>query len=338
LTFYGYLQNVYFRGGDVFTEQEIIRIYTSMVRMRTFEEAAMKLYKEGLVTGSLHPYIGEEAIAAAAAALMRHGDMLTSTHRGLGHCIAKGMELNALMAELFGKATGCSGGKGGSMHLFDLEKGILGTNGIVAGGTSIAVGAALTAKDLKNTDSVVFCFFGEGASNEGVTHESMNLASVWKLPVIFVCENNLYQVFTTAEESCSVKDISVRAQGYDMPGISVDGNDVFELEKAYADAISRARMGNGPSFIECRTYRWGGHWPGDQHAYGGYRSVEEVDDWKKKCPILRLRTYIINNGILNNEQLEKIDSHINDEVDQAIQFAKDSPDPDESELMKNLFA
>ncbi len=322
----------------MFNEKQLTQIYETMTRMRTFEEATMQLYSEGLVTGSLHPYIGEEAIAATAAALMKQGDLVTSTHRGLGHCVALGLELNSLMAELFGKATGIGGGKGGSMHIFDIEKGLLGTNGIVAGGTSIAVGAALNVKDFQNSDAVVFCFFGEGASNEGVTHESMNLASVWKLPVIFVCENNMYQVFTTAEESCSVPDIAVRAKGYNMPGVTIDGNDIFELEEAYKKAIKRARTGQGPSLVECQTYRWGGHWPGDTYAYGGYRETQEVDEWKKKCPIIRLGKHLADNKIAAEDELNQIQAKIDAEVEASIQFATDSPEPDETELMKNLFA
>lgn len=319
------------------TEKEFIHIYETMVRIRKFEEATLELYKEGLVTGSLHSYIGQEAVAAVAAEIMRSDDMLTSTHRGLGHCIARGMELNLIMAELFGKATGICGGKGGSMHLFDLERGIIGTNGIVAGGTSIAVGAALTAKEMKNTDSIVFCFFGEGASNEGVTHESMNLAAVWKLPVIFVCENNLYQVFTSSGESCSVESIADRAAGYGMPGETVDGNDVFQVEKAYTAAAARARSGEGPSLVECRTYRWEGHWPGDAHAYGGYRETGEVEEWKEKCPIIQLGRILREGNVCSKEELAKIDNKITVEVQQSIKFAKESPHPDQSELFCNVF-
>jgi len=322
----------------VFRTDEVKEIYEMMVRMRFFEEETLRLYNEALVTGSLHPYIGEEAIAATATHLMKDGDMLTSTHRGLGHCIACGVEFNPLMAELFGKATGIGGGKGGSMHIFDVEKGLLGTNGIVAGGTSIAVGAALNLKDIKNTDNIVFCFFGEGASNEGVTHESMNLASVWNLPVIFVCENNMYQVFTHEEVSCSVENIAERAKGYSMPGVTIDGNDIFELEKAYKKAIKRARAGEGPSFVECKTYRWGGHWPGDVHAYGGYRSTEEVDEWKRKCPIERLGKHVIKNGLAAEKELQEIKDKVSKEVDESISFATNSPEPDVSELMKHIFA
>ena len=318
--------------------KELIDIFNKMTRMRTFEEATVRLYSEGWVTGSLHPYIGEEAIAATASVLMKKGDLVTSTHRGLGHCVALGLDLNKLMAELFGKVTGVCGGKGGSMHIFDIENGLLGTNGIVAGGTSLAVGAAFTLKEMKETDNVVLCFFGEGASNEGVTHESMNLASVWKLPVIFVCENNMYQVFTTAEESCSVQDIAVRAKGYNMPGITVDGNDIFEMGKAFKEAVKRARAGQGPSLVECKTYRWTGHWPGDTHSYGGYRSEDEVDEWKDKCCIKGFGKYIMDNGIADKDELDKIQSKADAAVQESIDFARSSPNPDVSELMKNLFA
>jgi pyruvate dehydrogenase E1 component alpha subunit len=318
-------------------KHELIEVVQRMLRMRKFEEEASRLYKEGLVTGSLHPYIGEEAIAAVAIQLMKKGDMFTSTHRGVGHCVASGMDVNAMMAELFGRATGVGGGKGGSMHMFDLERGNLGANGIVAGGTSIAVGAALTAKELKKNDAVVFCFFGEGASNEGVTHESMNLAAVWKLPVIFVCENNLYEVFTTAEESCSVQDIAVRGAAYGMPGEIVDGNDVLAIEPVYARAIERARRGEGPSLVECKTYRWTGHWPGDVYSYGGYRSKEEVDDWMEKCPIKRLGDYLIANGIASAAEIDNMQREADALIADAVSFAAASPEPDPSELMKNLF-
>ena len=321
----------------MFDKNELKQIYTTMVRMRRFEEAASSLYEKGQVTGSLHPYIGEEAIAAAAMAVMKKGDLFTSTHRGLGHCVACGMDLNQMMAELFGKATGICGGKGGSMHMFAPELGNLGTNGIVAGGTSIAVGAALTAKELRKNDAVVFCFFGEGAANEGVTHESMNLAAVWELPVIFVCENNLYQVFTTVEESCSVHDISLRAQGYGIPGETVDGNDVLAMEPAYRAAVRRARGGDGPSLIECKTYRWSGHWPGDAYSYGGYRTAQEVDMWKERCPIRRLGQVMVEKGIATAETLEAVHRSVDALIDAAVRFAAQSPEPDESELMRNLF-
>ena len=312
-------------------------VYKRMLLSRIFEEEAIRLYAEGKVTGSLHPYIGEEAVAAVAMQLLRKGDLFTSTHRGIGHVITSGMDPKRVMAELFGKATGFSGGKGGSMHMFSLEHGNLGTNGIVAGGASLAVGAALSLKVIRKTDHVVFCFFGEGASNEGVTHESMNLASIWKLPVIFVCENNYYQVFTTMDESCSVHDISLRAPGYNMPGESVDGNDVAAVEAAYEQAVARARAGDGPSLIECRTYRWEGHWPLDAFSYGGYRTKEEVDAWKAKCPILRFRRFLLENNIMTQGELDEIHAAARRRVDEAIRFADESPAPVPADAYQHVF-
>lgn len=317
--------------------KQLKQIYWKMCLSRCFEITAQQLYERGEVTGSLHLYIGQEAIAATVSQLMKQGDMFTSTHRGIGHCIACGMEPKAVMAELMGKATGSSGGKGGSMHLFDLARGNIGTNGIVAGGTSIAVGAALTAKVVKCTDNVVFCFFGEGASNEGVTHESMNLAAVWNLPVIFVCENNLYQVYTSVRESCSVKNISVRAAGYGMPGATVDGNNVLELERAFSAAIERARAGDGPSLVECKTYRWRGHWPGDAYFYGGYRTREEVDEWKTRCPIKQLGKHLLDSSPATQGELKEIEEAVELIVEEAVRFARESPEPDVSELTSNLF-
>lgn len=316
---------------------EFKAIYERMYLSRKFEERTQTLYTEGKVTGSLHPYIGEEAIACTALMSRKKGDLFTSTHRGLGHCIAGGADIKGLMAELYGKATGISGGKGGSMHIFDLQNGNLGTNGIVAGGISIACGAGITLKLIDRSDSVVFSFFGEGASNEGVTHESMNLASVWKLPVIFVCENNKYQVYTSTKESCSVQDISLRASAYAMPGESVDGNDVFALDAAFSKAVLRAREDGGPSLIEARTYRWSGHWPGDVYAYGGYRTKEEVDEWKQACPIVRLAKWLVESEGAAQKELEAIHERVDRQVEEAVLFAESSPDPELRTLMQHVF-
>ena len=318
--------------------EELIELYTTMYRSRRFEERAVELWHTGDVTGSLHPYIGEEAIACTAVKLMKDGDLLTSTHRGVGHCVAGGMDINAMMAELFGRKAGYSGGKGGSMHMFAPEHHVLGTNGIVAGGTSLACGAAITMKWTKKTDNVVFCFFGEGASNEGVTHESMNLAAVWKLPVIFVVENNGYEVFTSAQDTVSVQDVAVRAAGYNMPGWICDGNDVFDLERVYTEALAHARSGEGPCLIECKTYRWTGHWPLDVYAYGGYRSKEEVDAWKEKCPVKRLGAYLVSNGICKQEQIDGIRAQIETDVEKAIEYAFACPEPENAEARTHLFA
>ncbi len=318
--------------------KEMLGLYENMLLSRRFEQRADELYKEGLVTGSLHLYIGEEAVGAVAMLLREEGDLFTSTHRGVGHTVLCGTDPNRIMAELFGKATGISGGKGGSMHMFDQAHGLLGTNGIVGGGTSLACGAGITMKLVGHTDRVVFCFLGEGASNEGVTHESMNLAAVWKLPVVFVVENNGYEVFTTAEESCSVQDIAVRAAGYGIPGAVVDGNDVVALEKAYKKAIAHARKGDGPSLIEAKTYRWSGHWPGDAYSYGGYRTKEEVDEWKTRCPILRLGKLLMDKGYAAQEDLDAAARRVEQRVEASVAFAMASPDPDDEGLMRNLFA
>lgn len=318
--------------------KEMLALYENMLLSRRFEEKSDELYKEGLVTGSLHLYIGEEAIGAVAMHLREAGDLFTSTHRGVGHTVLCGSDVGRIMAELFGKATGLSGGKGGSMHMFDHAHGLLGTNGIVGGGTSLACGAGITLKLVNHTDRVVFCFLGEGACNEGVTHESMNLAAVWKLPVIFIVENNGYEVFTTAQESCAVQDMAVRAAGYAMPGEIVDGNDVLALEAAYTKAIAHARQGGGPSLIEAKTYRWSGHWPGDVYSYGGYRTREEVDEWKARCPIARLGRLLMAQNAATAADLDIISRRVDERVAASVAFAKASPDPDDESLTSNLFA
>jgi TPP-dependent pyruvate/acetoin dehydrogenase alpha subunit len=321
----------------MFTDDQLLHIDEVMNRIRGFEQRAMKLYKEGVVTGSVHLYIGEEAVAAAACELLDERDYITSTHRGNGHCIAKGHRTDLMMAELYGRETGYCRGKGGSMHISDLSLGNLGANGIVGGGMSIACGAGMSLGIYKKNGGVVLCFFGEGASNEGVTHEAMNLAAVWKLPVVFICENNLYQVFTSVKESLSVKDVSVRAGSYGIPGESVDGNDVFDLERALSKAVGRARRGEGPSLVEAKTYRWDGHYPGDGYFLGGYRSVEEVEAWKKKCPILRLENHLIEKGITTGEKLAVMKQTIEQEIDTAQEFAARSPWPEDAELFKDVF-
>lgn len=254
----------------------LMRIYEQMHRVRLFEQKATELFGQGLVTGSMHLYIGEEAIAATAGELLRTTDYITSTHRGHGHCIAKGGKTDRMMAELLGRKTGYCQGKGGSMHMADFTAGNLGANGMVGGGLAISVGSGIANRIVKKNDSVTICFFGEGASNEGVFHESLNLASVWKLPVIFVCENNLYQVFTSVKESLSVEDVSARAASYSIPGVTCDGNDVFALYNTLNTAIDRARKGEGPTLVEAKTYRWEGHYTGDGYAKGGYRSLEDL--------------------------------------------------------------
>lgn len=314
-------------------KERMLWIYTTMNKIRKFEEKALHLFESNLLRGSVHLCIGQEAIPSTVCSLLRDTDYITSTHRGHGHCIAKGAELGKAMAELMGKATGYCKGKGGSMHIADLTKGNLGANAIVGGGIPIAVGGALAAK-LKKTDQVAVAFFGDGASNQGTFHEGINLASVWKLPVIFVCENNGFGISVPVRESTSVKDIGVRGAAYDIPGYTIDGNDVFAIDEAMQKAIGRAKSGDGPTLIECKTYRWYGHWTGDPQVY---RTREEVEAWKKKCPIKRLREYMLQNKIADEKGLDAIENEAARLVEEAAGFALESPEPDPALVMEDVF-
>jgi len=308
-------------------------IYATMNRIRKFEEKALSLFESNLLRGSVHLCIGQEAIAPTVCSHLRDTDYITSTHRGHGHCIAKGADLGKAMAELMGKATGYCKGKGGSMHIADLTKGNLGANAIVGAGIPIAAGGALAAK-LRGTDQVAVSFFGDGASNQGVFHEGLNLASVWKLPVIFVCENNGFGISVPVRQSTSVKDIGVRGTAYDMPGYVVDGNDVLAVDEAIEKAIARAKAGEGPSLIECKTYRWYGHWTGDPQIY---RTREEVEEWKKKCPIKRFKEYILKNEFATENQLDALEQEAFELVEAAAKFAVESPEPDPATVMEDVY-
>ena len=314
-------------------KQRLISIYKKMNDIRRFELKAQSFFEENKLRGSVHLYVGQEAVAATVCSLLTDADYITSTHRGHGHCIAKGAELNQSMAELMGRATGYCRGRSGSMHIADFSKGNLGANAIVGGGVGIAVGAALAAQ-LKGTDQVAVSFFGDGASNQGVTHEAMNLAAVWRLPVIFVCENNGFGISVPTKESTSVTDISKRSAAYDIPGYTVDGNDVFQIDEAMNKAIERAKKGEGPTLIECKTYRWLGHWTGDPQVY---RTREEVEQWKQKCPIKRLREYILEHSILTEEEVNEMEHRSQEEVEAAANFALESPEPDPATVMEDVF-
>ncbi len=309
-------------------------IYQVMNQIRYFELKALSLFEENKLRGSVHLYAGEEAVAAAICSQLTDKDYITSTHRGHGHCIAKGAQLDLAMAELMGKATGYCKGRSGSMHIADFDKGNLGANAIVGGGIPIATGAALAAK-LKGSDQVAVSFFGDGASNEGTFHESLNLAAVWKLPIIFVCENNGYGISVPQWQSTSVEDIGVRGSGYNMPGITVDGNDVYAVYEAAQKAIARAKAGEGPTLIECKTYRQLGHWTGDPQTY---RSREEVDDWKEnRDPIVLFKQKLIAEKAFSVKQLEDIEKAAIKEADDAAEFAMSSPDPDPAKVLEDVF-
>lgn len=314
-------------------KERLIWIYKTMNRIRSFEHKALELFEKNMLRGSVHLYVGQEAIASTICSLLNDTDYITSTHRGHGHCIAKGAELNGAMAELMGKETGCCKGRGGSMHIADLTKGNLGANAMVGGGIPIAVGAALAAH-LRETDQVAVSFFGDGASNQGIFHEAINLAALWKLPVIFVCENNGFGISVPLEKSTSVEDVGVRGSAYGIPGYIVDGNDVFEIDQAMQKALKRAKGGKGPSLIECKTYRWYGHWIGDPQVY---RTKEQVEEWKKECPIERLRKYLFSNKVLGKEEIENIETKAGQEVEAAVEFAVNSPEPDPVNVLQDVF-
>ncbi len=314
------------------SNDQLKSIYRTMNVIRKFEEKALYLFESNKLRGSVHLCIGQEAIPATVCSLLNPDDYIASTHRGHGHCLAKGADPKMALAELMGKATGYCKGRGGSMHIADVEKGNLGANAIVAGGIGIAAGAALAAKMQKN-GRVAISFFGDGASNEGVTHEVMNMASLWKLPVVFICENNGYGISVPQWQSTSVKDIAVRAKAYNMPGVVVDGNDVIAVAKAAKEAIDRARAGEGPTLIECKTYRWLGHWTGDPQPY---RTREEVEEWKKKCPIKRLREYLEQNGVSAGD-LDAIEQDAHNEIEAAAEFALNSPEPDPAKVLDDVF-
>ena len=315
------------------TNEQLIEMYTTMVKIRTFENRVAELFAGGKIPGFVHLYVGEEAVATGVCANLADKDYITSTHRGHGHLIAKGGDIKLMMAELFGKKTGYCKGKGGSMHIADLDLGIMGANGIVGGGPPLASGAALACQYLGN-DGVAVCFFGDGASNQGTTHEAMNLASCWKLPVVFVNENNMYGISSCTRDSMCVPNVADRAGGYGIPGVVVDGNDVVAVWEAAGEGISRARQGKGPSLVECKTYRHKGHFEGDPCAY---REDAELEEWKEKDPIPRLERKLVEMEVLTGNRIEEIKGALQNDLVAAEQFAEESPFPDVSELTEDVY-
>ncbi|MEW6425653.1 MAG: thiamine pyrophosphate-dependent dehydrogenase E1 component subunit alpha [Bacillota bacterium] len=308
-----------------------------MLEIRHFEEQVNDLYRKGIMPGLAHLYNGEEAVAVGACSALAQDDYITSTHRGHGHLIAKGGRLKFMMAEILGKKTGYCKGKGGSMHIADFDLGILGANGIVGGGFAIAVGAALSSR-LLGQGRVTVCFFGDGATNQGSFHESVNLASVWKLPVVFVCENNLYGISVAQSRHQAIKDIAVRAQAYGIPGVIVDGMDVLAVYGEVKKAVDRAREGGGPTLVECKTYRFGGHHVGDPGNGIVYRTKEEMDEWKERCPIRRMQGYLLEKGVMTQQEIDEMEEEVIKEVQEAVDFAVNSPFPDPEELTEDLYA
>jgi len=312
----------------------MLEMYDRMLTIRLFETRVIELFREGVIRGSTHTYIGMEADAVGACTALRSDDYITSTHRGHGHCIAKGGDVRMMMAELLGKSTGYCKGKGGSMHIADLDVGILGANGIVGGGIGIATGAGLSSK-MRNSQQVAVCFFGEGGINQGAFHENANLASLWKLPVIYFCENNQYAMSTSFQNSTSTSDIAERAVSFNMPGVNVDGMDVLAVFEATERAVERARAGGGPTLIASTTYRFEGHNIGDSQPY---RAKNEIEDWKKRDSIAKFRDYLVDEGVANQADLEKIQTAVELRIDEAVEFARISPEPEISSLEEDIYA
>ncbi|MDA0768972.1 MAG: pyruvate dehydrogenase (acetyl-transferring) E1 component subunit alpha [Chloroflexi bacterium] len=316
-------------------KQKVSEYYRRMVLIRKFEEAAARLYMQGIIRGFMHLYIGEEAIAAGAISALEAKDYVITHYRDHGHALARGVDPKACMAELCGKATGTSGGKGGSMHLFDASKNFMGGHAIVAAHLPIAVGLALASK-YRGEDSVTACFFGDGAVNEGEFHEAMNLASLWKLPVLFFLENNLYGMGTHIDQAhAGGRDIYLAAEAYKIPAAQIDGMDVVAVHEATQEALKRLRAGNGPVFLEAMTYRYRGHSISDP---GQYRESSEVDEFRDKDPILRLKELALGEGLVSAKELELIDGEIEAIIDEAAQFAMESPAPSAESLYTNVYA
>lgn len=305
-----------------------------MYTIRAFEEMAEQLYIRGKVHGTMHLSIGMEASAVGSIAALRPDDLILSTHRGHGHCIAKGADLNLMMCEFMGKENGYCRGRGGSMHIADVKGGNLGANGVVGGGIATAMGVGLGLK-MQKRDQVILCFFGDGAANLGSFHESLNMCAIWKLPVVYVCENNQYAMSFSVKRAFAIERISDRAAAYGMPGVTVDGNDLLTVYKAVSQAVERARAGEGPSLVENVTYRWRGHSKSDVNRY---RTKEEIEAWKQKCPIKRFRALLIDEGILTEDEAGQIEREAYGAIDASVEFAEASPEPDVAAIEEGVYA
>ncbi len=313
-----------------------LELYRKMLLIRIFEEHARDLYMKNMMRGATHMYIGEEAIAVGACAALNPDDTITSTHRGHGHVLAKGGDPKRMMAELLGKATGYCKGRGGSMHIADLDLGILGANGIVGGGMGIASGAAFAAK-YRNDGKVSVCFFGDGAINQGVFHETANMAGLWKLPLIYVCERNLFSEFSYSDRFFADQDLTRRALPFGFPGICVDGNDVLAVHQAAAEAVARARRGEGPTLIVANSYRIMGHTIGDPLTY---RQKGEAEQWQDPArdPILRFKSVLLERQAVEESRLESMEADVRREIEAAVQFALESPEPELEVLWEDVYA
>ncbi len=307
------------------------KMFQTALKIRRFEEEAIRQYRQGNIYGYLHPYIGEEGIAVGVISALRPDDYIVSTHRGHGHAIAKGHDLKKMFAELMGKETGYCRGRGGSMHVANMKQNNLGANGIVGGGIPIAAGAALAIK-IKRTDQVVICFFSDGATNQGTFHESINMASIYNLPVIFVIENNQYAVSTRISDMVNISDLSKRAESYGIPGLTIEGNDAVTIFETMEEILKRARAGQGPTLLECKTYRYGGHHLNDP---GAYMPADEMEYWKSRDPIILLENYLLKNGV-SQKDIDVISRAVDKEISEAAQYGIESPEPSEEEFLEEI--
>ncbi|MDR9802415.1 thiamine pyrophosphate-dependent dehydrogenase E1 component subunit alpha [Bacillus paralicheniformis] len=319
---------------EALTKEKAVWMYQKMLEIRYFEDRVHQLFAKGILPGFVHLYAGEEAVAAGVCAHLNDEDTITSTHRGHGHCIAKGCDLKGMMAEIYGKSAGLCKGKGGSMHIADFDKGMLGANGIVGGGFPLACGAALTAK-YKKTKNVSVCFFGDGANNQGTFHEGINLAAIWKLPVIFVAENNGYGEATPFSYASSCESIADRAAAYGIPGIRVDGKDAAAVFQAAGRAIERAKNGEGPTLIECMTYRNYGHFEGDAQRYK--TNDEKAVHQEEKDAIAVFKSELLAKGLMSEEEQSRIEKEVEEAVEQAVAFSEKSAHPEETELLTDVY-
>lgn len=320
----------------VVDKPQLVEMLRKMILIREFDTRAIQLRTVGKIYGVIHPYVGEEAVAVGVCANLTAADRVTSTHRGHGHCIAKGADIKRMMAELFGRVDGYCKGRGGSMHIADFAIGMLGANGIVGGGLPIACGAALAAQ-LEQKGDVVVCFFGDGAAAEGEFHEALNIASIWKLPIVFVCENNQYAANNPVHVQHPAIDISGHARSYEIPGVISDGNDVLGVCEATRTAVARARRGEGPTLLECKTYRWLFHamraTPPPET-----RSAEEIASWKARDPIARFETYLLSRSLVSADEIHALRDRVSLDLDDAVAFADASPFPDPKDLLVDMFA
>ncbi len=319
-----------------YSKEQLMKFYEIMFRMRRFEEETFEFYKKGMMAGLAHLYLGEEAVATGVCGALNESDYIGSTHRGHGHLVAREADTKKMLAEILGKKTGYSGGKGGSMHIMAMDKGILGANGIVGGEIPIATGAAYKSL-YKKSGEVTVSFMGDSATNEGTFHESINMAAAWKLPCVYVIENNLYGISVDIRDVTNTPDLAVRAKAYDIPGVVVDGMDVIAVYEAAKEAVERARNGEGPTIIECKTYRWQGHHVGDPAVYRTRRSETEKEDWMKRCPLEALKNAILAKKKATKKELEELEAVVEEEIQEAVKFAAESDYPDPNEAYTDVF-